>query len=149
MFAFVCMCVYNTYFTYIFFWGGMHILYTLMGNLCTVKWVDLKYIVWWVDKCNPWNQYTNQDKERLHHPEFSLMPPSSLSPLHIGNHCSCFYHHILILPVLELHKIWIRQVVLFLDWFLPHGILCFTFNLALHNKWFPSANFIQQRFMEC
>ena len=44
-------------------------------------------------------------------PERSLKSPCIYSPSPVGNHCPDFYHHRLILPVLEHHKNGITQHV--------------------------------------
>ena len=54
-------------------------------------------------------------------PRKFLMPLSSHSS--IGNHCSEFYPHRLILPVLQLHINGIIQHVLFCVWIISLGIM--------------------------
>lgn len=54
------------------------------------------------DKCTHSCILTSQDTEHFYPQESSLCPFPEI-PLPPGNHCSDFYQHRLVLPVLDLH----------------------------------------------
>lgn len=89
--------------------------------------------LWQMYTPNP--DLTNQDTEHLNHcRKFPYAPVQSIPiPIPIrGNHCCDFYHHILVLFVLELHKNEAIQYVFFYILFLSLNRMLLRLSMLLY-----------------